>query len=123
MTGRDDGQHVTIEIAAGGLTSCTIEPDRAATDALHNEADNDIVRAVSTPCEEGATAMSEIADTYDAEDKDAAHRLRDLSRARSPRSSWRSTRGAGSIAAMGSEVFTAPGIAFFLTLQTALEHF
>jgi hypothetical protein len=27
--GQDDGRHVTIQIASGGLTACTIEPDWA----------------------------------------------------------------------------------------------
>lgn len=45
---------------------------------------NQVIRAVSARCAEGATAMTEIAatlrtvaDTYDAEDRDGAHRIAD----------------------------------------------
>src|SRR4051794_16115668 len=46
---------------------------------------NDVIHAVSARCREGATAMTEIAgtlrsvaDTYDAEDKAAEHRIRNV---------------------------------------------
>jgi hypothetical protein len=46
---------------------------------------NDVIHAVAARCAEGATAMTEIADTlrsvadtYDAEDKAAEHRIRNV---------------------------------------------
>jgi hypothetical protein len=46
---------------------------------------NDVIHAVAARCEEGATAMTEIgntlrsvADTYDAEDQAAEHRIRNV---------------------------------------------
>lgn len=46
---------------------------------------NDVIQAVSARCREGATAMADIADTlndvadtYDAEDRAAKHRLRNV---------------------------------------------
>lgn len=46
---------------------------------------NDVIHAVAARCQEGATAMTEIADTlrsvadiYDAEDKAAEHRIRNV---------------------------------------------
>ena len=46
---------------------------------------NDVIQAVSARCREGAAAMADIAgtlndvaDTYDAEDRAAEHRLRDV---------------------------------------------
>lgn len=46
---------------------------------------NDVIHAVAARCREGATAMTEIAttlravaDTYDAEDKAAEHRIRNV---------------------------------------------
>jgi hypothetical protein len=46
---------------------------------------NDVIHAVAARCREGATAMTEIAgtlrsvaDTYDAEDKTAEHRVRNV---------------------------------------------
>jgi hypothetical protein len=46
---------------------------------------NDVIHDLAARCQEGATAMNEIAntlrsvaDTYDAEDKAAAHRIRNL---------------------------------------------
>jgi hypothetical protein len=46
---------------------------------------NDVIQAVAARCEEGATAMTEIAatlrsvaDTYDAEDKAVLHRIKNV---------------------------------------------
>lgn len=46
---------------------------------------NDVIHAVAARCQEGATAMTEIAntlrgvaDTYDAEDKASEHRIRNV---------------------------------------------
>ncbi|SDT80899.1 type VII secretion target [Actinoplanes derwentensis] len=46
---------------------------------------NDVIRAVTARCAEGATAMGEIAatlrsvaDTYDAEDRAGAHRIKNI---------------------------------------------